>query len=139
MTFPAPTLAPTTGLVPLATEPTPPGPVMQAGSTPPASNRGRWRPGQSGNPRGRPPSGLALADYLRRLGGHGGEAYADRLHRIATGPNARLALEAIRLIAPYLWGKPAEVEVRISPEALASLTDEELQVALKVAERFSAA
>jgi len=35
-------------------------------------------------------------------------------------------------------GKPLDVQMTISPEALASLTDEELAIALKVAEKLAA-
>lgn len=72
----------------------------------------RGRPfvkGQSGNPRGRPPSGQSLAECVRRLGGEEGGAYVAQLLRLATAPDtrARDRLAAIGVLLDRGYGRPA--------------------------------
>jgi hypothetical protein len=73
--------------------------------------RGRPFPkGVSGNPRGRPPSGEALAEYIRDLGGADGKVYIDRLHAIAIGrhKDTRNRLTAIGTLLERGFGKPPQ-------------------------------
>src|SRR3954468_17665511 len=87
--------------------------------------------GQSGNPHGRPRSGSALADYIRKIGGEDGRAYVDALHDIATKPHkdrkARLA--AINMLLDRGYGKPPQaIEVAQSAGPtipIEQLTDKE--------------
>lgn len=76
-----------------------------------ARKTGRWKPGQSGNPNGRPPKAKSLTDLLRnRVAAKGPdgkpnmEAITDKVMQLA------LAGErwAVELIYDRLEGKPAQ-------------------------------
>jgi hypothetical protein len=67
----------------------------------------RWRAGQSGNPRGRPPTGHAFADALRaEFAKSPGslEAIVEKVIALAMDGN----IAAITFIADRLDGKPAQ-------------------------------
>ncbi len=71
--------------------------------------QGRWVPGTSGNPNGRPPSGESLAERIRETGGvvlpDGAsrmEAMCAKLWELAEAGS----IPAIRLIFEYLEGRP---------------------------------
>lgn len=99
----------------------------------------RFEAGNNMNPRGRPPSGASLAEAIRRRAGEDGALFLDRLFEIAQGTDKRLALSAIELLITRAYGKVPDTTVTVNTAALADLSDSELEVALKVAERLSAA
>ena len=102
--------------------------------------RGRpFAPGNCANPYGRPRTGGALAEYIRRRGGEDGAVWVDRLAEIAAGSDKRLALQAIEVLLTRGYGKPPDTTVTVNADALRELSDEELQVALRVAERLAGA
>jgi hypothetical protein len=90
-------------------------------------------PGQSGNPGGRP---RGLARRIRELVGEDGEAIAAFMLQVMLDDRERTRdrLEAGRFLAERGWGKPVQaldVEVtprapQLDPEALAGLTDDDL-------------
>lgn len=64
-----------------------------------------WKPGQSGNPLGRPPKGRSLTSLLREKTKNGkGKAIVDELIRAATDGNDW----AIKYVLDRLDGKPTE-------------------------------
>lgn len=70
----------------------------------------KFRPGQSGNPKGRPKTGHSLAEYIRQLGGENGKLYVDKLHALAVEPhdNINARLTAIGLLLDRGFGKPPQ-------------------------------
>ena len=70
----------------------------------------RFRPGQSGNPKGRPKVGTSLSEYIRLLGGANGKAYVDKLHAIATEehPNVNARMQACQILLERGFGKPVQ-------------------------------
>ena len=102
--------------------------------------RGRpFAPGNCANPYGRPRTGGALAEYIRRRGGEDGAVWVDRLAEIAAGSDKRLALQAIEVLLTRGYGKPPDTTLTVNATALESLSDADLEAALRVAERLSAA
>lgn len=73
-------------------------------------NSGSFKPGQSGNPKGRPRTGQSLAEYIRRCGGDNGRAYVDTLHALAVGAhdNPSIRLTALKTLLEHGYGKPKE-------------------------------
>ena len=74
---------------------------------------GRGRPfakGQSGNPAGRPPAGLSLAEAIRKLAGEDGRVYVEALHQIATHEftDDRTRIAAIGVLLDRGFGKPPQ-------------------------------
>jgi len=108
----------------------------------------RFRPGQSGNPSGRPKSAAGLRELLLAEYGDDAGVLVQRLERISTGRNARLALEATELLMAYHAGKPINAvaldifgsvqHAHFQPVAatrLAQMTEEELHVLEKLNRR----
>ncbi len=66
---------------------------------------GKWKKGQSGNPRGRPPEGTSFAEALRgRLTSDEAAEIAKKVIALALAGN----LKAITFIADRLDGKPRQ-------------------------------
>jgi len=63
----------------------------------------RWKPGQSGNPKGRPKRGEGLADQLRgAMRGQPRQRIIRKIVKLAEGGN----LDAIKLVWAYAFGPP---------------------------------
>ena len=79
-----------------------------------------WQKGQSGNPNGPKRKEDSVKAMFVALGGADGKAYADQLHRIATGAHddVHARLKAIGIIANYVWGKPKERLEVTAPEGV---------------------
>ena len=130
----------TPGLVPLPSESAPDAGANQPIAAPESGiARGRpWRPGESGNPRGRPVGGLSVATFIRELGGFDARVYVERLHAMAMDKRQpRLALEAIRILLERGFGRPPDMTVTFDVSALRDLSDADLEAALRVAERLT--
>ena len=67
-----------------------------------------FQPGNNANPKGRPPTGTSLAEYIRKLGGEDGKVYADKLHAIAVEPhdNVNARMTAINTLLERGYGSP---------------------------------
>jgi hypothetical protein len=103
-----------------------------------------FRKGASGNPAGRPRTGESIAEYIRELGGPDGRLYIDRLHALATEhSNPRAMLAAIGVLLERGFGRPPQtVDIHASvttvrPEAIAQLTDEELEWARRISRKLT--
>jgi hypothetical protein len=73
-----------------------------------------FKPGNRANPKGRPPVGTSLAEYIRKLGGPDGKVYADKLHAIAVEPhkNVQARMTAIGILFDRGFGKtPQDVNL----------------------------
>jgi len=86
----------------------------------------RFRPGQSGNPKGRPPGGTSLAERIRAKCGDNGDAYVDILHDIAINEDepTRFRIDAVKILLDRGFGKPPQ-EINIT-SGVASMSDDEL-------------
>lgn len=73
-------------------------------------NATSFQPGQVANPRGRPPVGKSIAEYIRKLGGENGKIYVDKLHELAAGNhnNVTARLAAIDALLNRGFGKPPQ-------------------------------
>jgi Family of unknown function (DUF5681) len=70
-----------------------------------------WKPGESGNPSGRPKAAHGLRAALQARFGDDGEVLIDRLDRLAKLQGTRdrhVALAANELLLNYLAGKPTQ-------------------------------
>lgn len=79
----------------------------------------RWKPGQSGNPKGKPPIPKAVVELARA---HTEEAIA-KLADWMRGNNAAASIAAARIILERAWGLPKQQvevsgEVRVTHEAV---------------------
>ena len=88
----------------------------------------RFQPGQSGNSKGRPPGGTALAERIRAKCGDDGSAYVDMLHGIAMdeAQPARLRIDAAKVLLERGFGKPPQ-EVHVKTGGLSDVTPEQVQ------------
>lgn len=86
--------------------------------------KGSWKPGQSGNPKGRAPSTLALSEYIRA------NIEPREIAEIAIGIARRGSAEdkdrlaATKFLAEHGWSKPVvqlEVESTVVPLDLSGL------------------
>jgi len=68
-----------------------------------------FRPGQSGNPKGRPPKGASIAECIRSLAGEDGAPYVERLHAIALGENVRNAITAMEVLLDRGYARCASI------------------------------
>lgn len=68
----------------------------------------KFRPGESGNPSGRPKSAIGIkAEIERRWGGNGAKLVAE-LSELAKDSNSRVRLQALELLLAYWAGKPTQ-------------------------------
>ena len=70
--------------------------------------------GVSGNPRGRPPGGTSVAEYVRAKAGSDGRRYVDLLDELAMDEKqpARIRIDAARILLSRGFGNPPE-EIRV--------------------------
>ena len=82
-----------------------------------------FQPGQSGNPAGRPKTGLALSDYIRKLAGEDGKLYVDRLHAIALNDaeSVQAQMTAMNTLLERGYGSPPK-DLNISGELATTTT-----------------
>ena len=92
----------------------------------------RFRPGQSGNPNGRPRTGKSIAERIRQKGGEDGGAYVDILHGIATNTKepTKIRIEAVKVLMQRGFGAiPQEVTLeeplRISADEVRRVLERE--------------
>lgn len=76
-----------------------------------------WKKGQSGNPKGRPPAGQSIAEYIRGLAGADGRVYVDQLHALATlaHNNPMIRVKALEVLMKRGWGDyPQSIDLSAS-------------------------
>ena len=107
----------------------------------------RWKPGQSGNPKGRALGGRSLAEKIRAKAGEDAGVYVDELHKMAL--NRRIAPktrgEIIRLLLERGYGKtPTDINLNTASSLdlqgldLSTLTDKEIDTLYDAAEKTAA-
>jgi hypothetical protein len=68
-----------------------------------------FKKGNPGRPRGTKNKDTSqIHDWLVELGGPNGEHYARRLYELSQGLDPHVAMKALAVITPYVWGKPKE-------------------------------
>lgn len=87
---------------------------------------GQFRPGQSGNPGGRP----AIARDLRKQLEPHGKAMVSALIDAMKSEDERVKLEAIKLGLAYLYGKPSEAPPPAEAAPGALMSPEEAEAVL---------
>lgn len=96
-----------------------------------------WKPGQSGNPSGRPKLAVRWKDRCRDF--MEVEGGWDHLKGIATAPEHESQLAALKVIVEYAYGKPVAREEVGDPgeferlEMLDGMTPEDLRSLIRVA------
>ena len=83
---------------------------------PTRDEHGQWRPGTSGNPRGRPPKAACVTDHLRRLlaetlRGDSRITHAEALARVLLTEALRGDRHAIREVLDRVEGRPVQTFV----------------------------
>jgi hypothetical protein len=68
----------------------------------------KFKPGETGNPKGRPPAAKGLREELIRRFGEDGKPLVDRLDALSTHRNPKVALPATELLVAYFAGKPTQ-------------------------------
>lgn len=102
-----------------------------------------WKPGQSGNPNGRPKDSDRLAAYIRESTKSGREI-ADFMMGVMRGTDKLFMkgqdrIKAAEWLADRGFGKAKEVATITEPFPISDLTDEELIVLQRVVARRAAA
>lgn len=108
-----------------------------------------WKPGQSGNPRGRRPLVETFAELVRKLGSEEGKQdgrrYIDQLVYVATQPHrdTKARIQALTILIERGWGKaPQDLNINaqvatLDAASLARLSDAELQLAAALARKMA--
>lgn len=104
-----------------------------------------WKPGQSGNPAGRPKDSDRIAAYIREHT-NGGREIADFMMGVMRGTEdeswrmkGQDRIKAAEWLADRGFGKCKEVSGIVEPFPISDLTDEELIVLQRVVARRAAA
>jgi uncharacterized protein DUF5681 len=79
------------------------------------ANLTSWKPGQSGNPSGRPKSPLSNA--RKALSPHE-PTVVQAIQSLLGNPDWRAVDAGLKYVVPYLWGKPPEVELTDEAELM---------------------
>lgn len=84
----------------------------------------QWKPGQSGNPKGRTPRPPELVSMFKEWG----PEFAEKVRKIALDDKHDQQMEALKLALAYGYGRPVQTQnIRVIRQ-LADLSDEELAV-----------
>ena len=86
-----------------------------------------FQPGNNANPRGRPPSGRALAEKIRAKAGDDAAVYVDELHRMALSRRIapKVRVEVMRVLLDRGFGKPP-TDINVSSGSALDLTGVDL-------------
>lgn len=111
------------------------------------SSETTWKPGQSGNPSGRPKRKpitdalLAELDRAVRGGGTNAEKAAKHLVSLMFNKDPRVALEASKLVLAYVEGMPSQsltIDIRERARVLAEASGADADWLIKRAEEIAA-
>ncbi len=78
----------------------------------------KWKPGQSGNPNGRPPKGYSITDTVREMMANSPEA-KEKLSKKVLEKALEGDLKAVELLWAYMDGKPTQtsnINLQENPE-----------------------
>lgn len=67
-----------------------------------------WKPGESGNPGGRPKAAAGLRAELDKRYGADGKILLDELDKLRKSKNEKIRLDAVRLALAYHCGHPTQ-------------------------------